>query len=121
MTAITLSRMHLFVGAADADALVAALAAIADTPAPEWSPYTRKDGSDARSAMLTVGGTEIAVTVGNPAASALMLFTVPDVPAAVERLNGAGFGARVDGHGEAAVSVPGGVIVIRVVADGGAR
>ncbi|ULP48020.1 hypothetical protein [Mycolicibacter virginiensis] len=121
MDAISLSRMHLFVGADDADSLVATLATVADTAPPEWQPYARLDGSDARSATLTVGGTEFAVTIGNPCLPALLLFTVPDVPATVERLNGAGFSARVDQHGEAAVSVPSGNIVIRIVAAGGAE
>ncbi|MFL0278097.1 hypothetical protein [Mycobacterium sp. SMC-19] len=116
-----LTRMHLFADADDADSLVVALSAVAGTPLPEWQPYTRKDGVDARSATVLVGAASIVVTVGAPALPALLMLSVPDVAAAVERLNGAGFSARVDRHGEAAITVPGEGIVIRLAPGGSAK
>lgn len=68
----SVARLLVLAEQADARALVAVLAAISGTAPPPSTRYTLPDGTEAESTTVTIGGTRIEVTVGEPAAPAVI-------------------------------------------------
>lgn len=68
----SLARLLVLAEKADARDLVAVLAVIAGTVPPPLTPYTRSDGTETEATTVALGGSEITVAVGVPAAPAVI-------------------------------------------------